>query len=74
MYMQTFRIMADAAADASVALPLIRNPSPVIHSVLALLVLLVATVLAIYKPRGLTAYGVRKQRAERAALQARHSV
>jgi hypothetical protein len=30
--------------------------------VLALLVLLVATVLAVYKPRGVTPYGQRKQR------------
>jgi hypothetical protein len=33
--------------------------------VLALLVLLVATVLAVYKPRGMTPYGMRKQRERR---------
>jgi membrane protein implicated in regulation of membrane protease activity len=31
----------------------------------ALLVLLVATVLAVYKPRGMTRYGRRKQQEER---------
>jgi hypothetical protein len=42
--------------------------SPVPHATLAPLVLLVATVLAVYKPRGMTWYGQRKQR--RALLQA----
>ena len=36
----------------------------------AVVILLVATVLSVYKPRGLTAYGRRKQREERAPLQA----
>jgi uncharacterized membrane protein len=59
-YMQTFRHMAAMAADSSATLDSIRNPSPILHSVLALLILLVATVLAVYKPRGVTAYGRRK--------------
>jgi hypothetical protein len=67
IYMGTFRYMAGAAADPSADLSMVRNPSPVLHSVLALLVLLVATVLAVYKPRGMTPYGWRKQRQERAA-------
>jgi hypothetical protein len=33
----------------------------------AMVVLVVNTVLAVYKPRGLTRYGRRKQREERAA-------
>jgi hypothetical protein len=37
----------------------------------ALLVLLVATTLSVYKPRGLTRYGRRKQREERGAQEAR---
>lgn len=64
-YMETFRVMANVAGDPHTELDVVRNPSPVLHSVLALLVLLVATVLAIYKPRGLTPYGWRKQRAQR---------
>jgi putative copper export protein len=36
----------------------------------AVAILLVATVLSVYKPRGLTAYGRRKLRQERAAMQA----
>jgi hypothetical protein len=64
VYMETFRVMASVAADPRAELDIVRNPSPVLHSVLALLVLLVATVLAIYKPRGLTPYGWRKQRGQ----------
>ncbi|MFQ5853117.1 MAG: hypothetical protein ACE5JU_21365 [Candidatus Binatia bacterium] len=38
-----------------------RNPSPMLHGGGALLMLLVATVLGVYKPRGMTQYGRRKQ-------------
>jgi hypothetical protein len=65
IYMETFRVMARMAADPTVDLALVRSPSPRFHAVLALLVLLVATVLAIYKPRGLTPYGRRRQREQR---------
>jgi hypothetical protein len=65
IYMETFRVMARMAADPTVDLALMRSPSPRFHAVLALLVLLVATVLAIYKPRGLTPYGRRRQREQR---------
>ena len=61
-YMRTFRNMAAVAADPSVDLESIRNTSPALHAVLALAVLLTATVLAVYKPRGITPYGQRKQR------------
>jgi hypothetical protein len=56
IYMGTFRSMADLANDPSVDLAMVRNASPVLHSGLALLLLLVATVLAIYKPRGETPF------------------
>jgi putative copper export protein len=61
IYMETFRVMASVASDSTADLGIVRNPSPTLHSVLALVVLLVANVLAIYKPRGLTPYGRRKQ-------------
>jgi DMSO/TMAO reductase YedYZ heme-binding membrane subunit len=57
VYMQTFRLMAAVAADPAADLATVRNPSPVVHSVLAAIVLLVATVLAVYKPRGITPWG-----------------
>lgn len=63
MYMETFRSMADVATDPSADLDAVRSASPVLHAGAALLLLLVATVLAVYKPRGMTPYGQRKQRA-----------
>lgn len=57
-YMQTLDYFAGVAASGDLAL--LRSPSPLLHSVLALVLLLVATVLAVYKPRGLTPYGQRK--------------
>jgi hypothetical protein len=59
-YMETFRLMAAAAGDPTAELDMVRNPSPLLHSVLALMVLLSATVLGIYKPRGETPFGRRK--------------
>lgn len=60
-YMKTFRLMAGMAADPSADVGVVRSASPALHAALALLVLLVATVLAVYKPRGMTRYGWRKQ-------------
>ena len=60
IYMETFRHMAAVATDPNATLDIIRNPSPILHAVFALLILLVATVLAIYKPRAVTPYGRRK--------------
>ena len=65
IYMQTFSFMAGVATDPSVDLGLVRSASPTLHATLALLVLLVATALAVYKPRGMTRYGRRKQQEER---------
>src|ERR687891_1858851 len=61
IYMGTFREMAGVAADPVVELGLVRNPSPLVHAILALVLLLAATVLAIYKPFGMTPYGTRQQ-------------
>jgi hypothetical protein len=47
----------------------VRNASPRLHAALALLVLLVATTLAVYKPRGMTPYGWRKQHEQRKVSQ-----
>ena len=67
-YMETFRSMADVAGDRRADLSVVRNWSPLLHSILALVLLLVATTLAVYKPRGMTPYGQRKQRERRAAF------
>jgi hypothetical protein len=68
LYMETFRYLADVAADPNAELGTVRSASPVLHAALALLLLLVATTLAVYKPRGVTPYGQRRERKQRAAL------
>ena len=68
LYMETFRFMADVAADPTADLGAVRNPSPALHAGAAVVLLLVTTTLAIYKPRGLTPYGRRKQERRRTAL------
>jgi hypothetical protein len=45
IYMGTFRQMAGVAADPVVELGLVRNPSPLVHATLALILLVTATVL-----------------------------
>jgi hypothetical protein len=62
MYMQTLSSLADMAEAASSGEDLsgLRSPSPLLHAGAALLLLLVAAALAVYKPRGLTPYGQRK--------------
>ena len=67
MYTQTLRSLAGVAADPSADLGVVRNASPLLHAGAAILLLLVATTLAVYKPRGLTRYGRRKQYEQRAA-------
>jgi len=69
IYMETFGFMAGVAADPSANLGVVRNASPMIHAVLALLVLVVATVLAVYKPWGMTRYGRRRRHEQRAVSQ-----
>jgi hypothetical protein len=65
MYMETFSAMAGVAADPAADLSVVRNSSPVLHAGAALVLLLAATTLAVYKPRGLTPYGQRKQPSQR---------
>ena len=59
--METFSFMAGVAADPNAELGVVRNASPALHAGAALLLLVVATTLAVYKPRGVTRYGRRKQ-------------
>jgi hypothetical protein len=71
LYTQSIGYFAKVAAEPSLSsadLGTLRNPTHVLHSSAALLLLLVATVLAVYKPRGLTPYGARKQREQRVVL------
>ena len=60
VYMKTFGSMAAVAGDRTSDLEVVRNPSPLIHASLALTLLLIATLLAVFKPPGLTPYGRRQ--------------
>ena len=60
-YMQTLAQLADVARTGA-EVDTLRSASPLLHSLAALVLLLVALTLGVYKPRGLTPYGQRKQR------------
>jgi hypothetical protein len=66
--METFRQMAGVAADPIVDPAVVRNASPILHAILALILLIAATVLGVYKPFGMTDYGRRKYREQRQAV------
>jgi hypothetical protein len=71
MYTQTLEHFADVAAEmtsSSGDMSGLRSTSPLLHAGLALLLLLVATTLAVFKPRGMTPYGQRKQREQSARV------
>jgi len=71
-YMQTLRSLGGVAAEATSSsddLGALRSPSPALHAGAALLLLIVATVLAVYKPRGMTRYGRRRRHEQRAVSQ-----
>ena len=60
LYMKTLSFLAGVAAQSSLSsddLSRLRNPSPVLHAGAALILLLVAVTLSVYKPRGITGYG-----------------
>jgi hypothetical protein len=68
LYMQTLSYLAVVAADTKFSsgdVLRLRNPSAVAHAVAALLLLLVATTLSVYKPQGMTRYGQRRQHEQR---------
>jgi hypothetical protein len=69
LYTQTLGYLATIARNAAAPAQLdgLRDPSPVVHAGAAVALLLVALVLSIYKPRGLTAYGQRRQQHQRTA-------
>ncbi len=72
LYMKTLSFLAGVAAQSSLSsddLSRLRNPSPVLHAGAALILLLVAVTLSVYKPRGITGYGRRKQREQRKVSQ-----
>jgi hypothetical protein len=71
MYTQTVGSLADLAGRSGIDLGELRGPTFVLHSGAALVLLLAATVLAVYKPRGVTRYGQRKLDEQRRAVDRR---
>lgn len=69
--MQAVSFYAGMAAEPDSDLASLRRGlrSELLHGGVGLLMLLVIQVLNVYKPRGVTPYGRRKQREERAALE-----
>ena len=67
LYMQTLGTFADIAESTSSPADLdrLRSASPVLHASGALVLLLTAAGLSVYKPRGITRYGWRKQQERR---------
>jgi hypothetical protein len=59
LYTRTLGDLADLAADPRAPINDLRSPSPLLHAGVGLLLLLVATILAVFKPRGMTRYGRR---------------
>lgn len=68
LYTQTVRYMAGVAADPTADLEVLRSPTFALHGGGGLILLLVAVALGVYKPRGMTPYGRRKQREEQRGL------
>jgi hypothetical protein len=62
-YTTTFAALADRARTmvGSGDVPSVRSASPVVHAIGGVALLAAATLLSVYKPRGLTARGVRHQ-------------
>jgi len=72
LYMQTLSHLAGVASDTTLSSSdpsELSSPSPALHAGVALLLLLVAAVLSVYKPSGMTRYGWRKQQEKRVAAQ-----
>jgi hypothetical protein len=71
-FTQTLSVLGDLAGNQAVPLGELRDlkQSPVLHSGGGLLVLLGATILAVYKPWGMTPYGRRVRKGVGTALRA----
>lgn len=63
LYTGTLASLAEVAGDSTVqGIADLRSTSPLLHSAAALLLLVIAMVLSVFKPRGLTAWGWRASR------------
>lgn len=64
-YTETVGFQAELAADPSADLSKLMGGAGLLHPGVGLLVLLVIVILSVYKPKGLTRYGWRKQQEKR---------
>ncbi|MDQ3638320.1 MAG: hypothetical protein M3426_10055, partial [Actinomycetota bacterium] len=71
LQMESISYIAGVAAETTLSSDDLREAriSLVVHAGGGLLVLLVPAALSVYKPRGMTRYGQRKQREQRIELQ-----
>ena len=71
IHTQPIGLLADAAAETTLSSADLREPriQLVVAAGAGLLALLVNTTLAVYKPRGMTPYGWRKQNEQRVKSQ-----
>ncbi|MFI0450296.1 hypothetical protein [Actinomadura sp. 6N118] len=63
LYMQTLSHLSEVAARPTLTsddLAILQSPSPAVHGTGALVLLLLAVVVSVYKPPGMTPYGARK--------------
>lgn len=70
LYTRTVGYLASAATDDGLTAPDLRalGSSPLLHGAAALLLLLVATVLSVYKPRGTTSNAASRQQRPQALV------
>jgi hypothetical protein len=66
--LQTVSFLADAATEPGPASHVGSAGGQLLHAAVALLVLLLTTILGMFKPRGVTPYGRRKRREQRPTL------
>jgi uncharacterized membrane protein len=68
-YTKTVSFLADVAADPSADFGRLQGGGGLLHPGVGLLVLLLIVILSVYKPKGMTRYGWRKQQERRKASQ-----
>jgi hypothetical protein len=59
-YVQTLSELTRTTSSTATSIDEFRSPSSVLHGTVALVLLIAATALSVYKPRGLTRYGQRR--------------
>jgi hypothetical protein len=67
LYMQTLGLVSDLARQGAG----LRDPSPILHTAATVVLLVLAMILAVYKPRGVTPYGQRSRPRAGVASQSR---